>query len=94
MTLSLLLALKREGIPLPCAAFSISPLADVRYQAGSVTTNARRDITPTGDWHHWMKHYVADNDPLDPLLSPLFGDYAGLPPLHVCVGTHEIHLDD
>jgi len=22
------------------------------------------------------------------------GDYTGLPPLHICVGTHEIHLDD
>ena len=34
------------------------------------------------------------NDPTLPLLSPQMGDYAGLPPLHICVGTYEIHLDD
>lgn len=36
----------------------------------------------------------AAEDPTNPLVSPLMGDFAGLPPLHICVGTHEIHLDD
>ena len=41
-----------------------------------------------------MKNYIADNDLTNPLLSPQFGNYEGLPPLYICVGTHEIHLDD
>jgi acetyl esterase/lipase len=28
------------------------------------------------------------------LLSPQFGNFEGIPPLFICVGTHEIHLDD
>lgn len=94
LTLSLLLALKEKGIPFPKAAFSISPLTDVRYQTDSVIYNAKKDITPTGNWDYWMKNYIAENDPLNPLLSPLFGNYKGIPPLYICVGTHEIHLDD
>jgi len=94
LTLSLLLVLKEKGIPYPKAAFSISPVTDLRYQAESITYNAKKDITPTGNWDYWMNHYIADNDPMNPIMSPLFGNYDGLPPLHICVGTHEIHLDD
>jgi acetyl esterase/lipase len=94
LTLSLLLALKEEGISLPKAAFSISPVTDLRCNADSFTYNAKNDIAPTGSWHHWMKHYIGDTDQLSPLLSPQFGNFEGLPPLLICVGTHEIHLDD
>lgn len=94
LTLSLLLALKERGIRFPKAAFSISPVTDLRCQADSFTYNAKNDIAPTGSWDIWMNHYIADNDPTYPLLSPLMGNFEGLPPLFVCVGTHEIHLDD
>ena len=47
-----------------------------------------------GSWTVWTKFYVAGNDTGNPLLSPLFGNYEGIPPLFICVGTHEIHLDD
>jgi len=94
LTLSLLLSLKEKRIPFPKAAFSISPVTDIRYKADSIFYNAKKDITPTGDWNYWMNHYIADNDPANPLLSPLFGNYEGLPPIHICVGTHEIHYDD
>jgi len=94
LTLSLLLALKEKGIPYPKAAFLISPVTDLRYQADSISYNSKKDITPIGDWDYWMNHYIADNDPMNPIMSPLFGNYDGLPPLHICVGSHEIHLDD
>ncbi len=94
LTLSLLLALKERGTGLPGAAFSISPVADVRCLADSFRYNAGNDIAPMGSWDLWTKMYIDKNDPLLPLLSPLMGDFAGLPPLCICVGTHEIHLDD
>ncbi len=94
LTISLLLALKEKGISLPKAAFSISPVTDLRCLADSFTYNAKKDIAPTGNWHFWMKNYIADTDPTNPLLSPQFGNYEGLPPLYICAGTHEIHLDD
>jgi acetyl esterase/lipase len=94
LTLSLLLALKEKKIPLPRAAFSISPVTDLRCQAGSFTFNAKKDVAPMGSWDLWTRYYIGEHDPTNPLLSPLFGNYHGLPPLHICVGTHEIHLND
>jgi len=94
LTLSLLLALKEKGTALPKAAFSISPVTDLRCQAKSFEYNASKDIAPMGSWDLWTQFYIAGNDPLNPLLSPQFGNYEGIPPLFICVGTHEIHLDD
>ena len=94
LTLSLLLALKEQRISMPKAAFSISPVTDLRCLADSFNYNAKNDIAPMGSWDVWTKLYIGNNDPTLPLLSPQMGDYAGLPPLHICVGTHEIHLDD
>ena len=94
LTLSLLLALKERGIQFPKAAFSISPVTDLRCKAESFTYNSKNDIAPMGSWDIWTKLYIGDNDPTLPLLSPQMGNFEGLPPLLVCVGTHEIHLDD
>ena len=94
LTLSLLLALKEKGVDLPKAAFSISPVTDLRCLAESFKYNAKNDVAPMGSWTLWTQYYIADNDPADPLLSPQFGNYEGIPPLYICVGTHEIHLDD
>ena len=94
LTLSLLLALKEKGIELPQAAFAISPVTDLRCQAASFSYNAKKDIAPMGSWNVWTQYYIADNDPVHPLLSPQFGDFNGLPPLYICAGTYEIHLDD
>lgn len=38
--------------------------------------------------------YAPGFDPLDPLLSPLFGDLAGFPPTLIQCGGDEILLDD
>ena len=94
LTLSLLLALKKDAIPLPAAAFSISPVTDLSCQAASFQYNAKHDVAPMGSWDVWTNMYIAGNDVKNPLLSPQFGDYTGIPPLYICVGTHEIHLDD
>jgi acetyl esterase/lipase len=94
LTLSLLLALKEQQIDLPRAAFVISPVTDLRCGAASFTYNAPHDVAPMGSWTVWTNMYIAGNDPTTPLLSPLFGDFRGIPPLYVCVGTHEIHYDD
>ncbi|PJN92909.1 hypothetical protein CNY89_25465, partial [Amaricoccus sp. HAR-UPW-R2A-40] len=38
--------------------------------------------------------YLAGRDPRDPLVSPLFADLAGLPPVLIQVGSAETLLDD
>jgi len=94
LTLSLLLALKSKKINLPKSAVSISPVTDLSCSANSFKSNARKDIAPMNSWNIWTGYYVGNGNIKDPLLSPLFGDLSCLPPLHLIVGTNEIHLDD
>ncbi len=94
LTLSLLLLIKENNLPMPNAAFSISPVTDLRCGANSFTYNARKDVAPMGSWTTWTNFYIANSDPTNPILSPQFGKFKGLPPLYICVGTHEIHYDD
>jgi acetyl esterase/lipase len=44
-----------------------------------------------GDFVQW---YVGENAPDHPLISPLFAELHGLPPILLHVGDHEILLDD
>lgn len=94
LTLSLLLALKARNIRQPKAAFSISPVTDLSCSAKSFIYNAGKDVAPMGSWTVWTNMYSSGHDTRDPLLSPQFGNYEGIPPLLICVGTHEIHFDD
>lgn len=94
LTLSLLLALKENKIVLPKAAFSISPITDLSCNAKSFEYNAKNDVAPMNSWSVWTNLYISNNDLKNPFLSPQFGNYEGIPPLYICVGTHEIHLDD
>ena len=38
--------------------------------------------------------YIRDYDVKNPYLSPIYGDFTGLPPIWMCVGTEEVFYDD
>jgi monoterpene epsilon-lactone hydrolase len=95
LALSLLLALRDAGVPLPAGAALFSPWTDLAATGESVRTNARRcamfngpDIGPSA------RYYLGDTDPRNPLASPLYADLTGLPPLLIHVGADEILRDD
>jgi len=94
LTLSTLKALRDTGIPLPKAAVSISPVTDLSCQAESFKTNAKHDIAPMNSWSVWTSYYIGNIDYKNEYLSPQFGDLSNLPHIYLCIGTHEIHLDD
>jgi monoterpene epsilon-lactone hydrolase len=50
-------------------------------------------LTPAG-LRVRAREYIAGADASDPLISPIFGDLSGLPPLLIQVGSHEILLSD
>jgi epsilon-lactone hydrolase len=90
-----LLALKRAGLPLPAGAVPISPWADLACTGGTLETLSSVDLTVTKDGLERMAaDYLGGTDPREPLASPIFGDFSGLPPLLVIVGGHEGLLDD
>jgi acetyl esterase/lipase/hemerythrin-like domain-containing protein len=95
LTLSTLLALRDAGDPLPGSAVSISPLADLTYSGPSRVYNRLRDpMLPTKRGVHLNDIYLKGHSPDHPLVSPVYGDYTGLPPILIQVGSTEMLLDD
>lgn len=92
LCLATLLAIRDKGISLPAAAAVLSPWTDLKCNGNSYT---RKDpLAPEGSWLVYSKYYAGESDPTLPLISPLYGDLAGLPPLLISVGEDESMLDD
>jgi acetyl esterase/lipase len=95
LCLATLLALKDKNIPLPAAAVVLSPWTDLKNSGESFETNALVDTLTWRDAQIvFSKYYAGDNDPGLPLISPLYGDLKGLPPLLIYVGGDELMRDD
>lgn len=94
LTLALLFALKKEGLPMPCAAVAISPWTDLTCSSHGYHTRNARSVAPKDSWTVFASHYAADNDRRDPLMSPLFGDPADFPPLLINAGCDDELFDD
>jgi acetyl esterase/lipase len=95
LTLALLLALRDAGEPLPAAAVCLSPMTDLTFTSPTIRANDKRDpIIQEKTLRPHAERYRAGQDPHLPLLSPLFANLHGLPPLLIHVGTHEILLND
>ena len=95
LTLSTLLALRDDGDPLPAAAVLISPFTDFSMGGRSRFDNARFDpmLSPEGI-KEMNALYLDDTAQDHPLVSPVYGDYRGLPPILAQVGSTEVLLDD
>ncbi len=95
LALSTLLALRDAGDPLPLGLVAMSPLADLTFSGQSRQRNRIKDpMLPTARSGGDARFYAGNMDPSDPLISPVFGDYAGMPPMLLQVGSDEISLDD
>lgn len=99
LALGLLLKLRDEGLPMPAGGLLMSPAADLTdaSESGSRLENAARDAVLSmerGD--DIRKLYLGGQVELasNPYVSPVLGDYEGLPPLLFQVGSNEILLDD
>ncbi len=93
LAITALMRLRAGGDPLPAAAACLSPAADLSDKAptGPVYDDP---LLPARAIAMYRRSYVAGNDARNPLISPVFGDWHGLPPLLVHVGEDEILRDD
>jgi acetyl esterase/lipase len=96
LTLALLIALRDSGEPLPAGAFCLSPVTDMTATGGSRQTKAEVDpiFSNLSDAGRMIEPYWQGRDPRNPLISPMYADLRGLPPLLLHVGEDEILLDD
>jgi epsilon-lactone hydrolase len=95
LAVATLLGLRDAGTPLPSCAFLMSPYADLTLSGDSIADREAvdRTLTPEG-LRLRIPDYVAGADASDPLISPVFADLTGLPPLLIQVGSNEILLSD
>jgi acetyl esterase/lipase len=87
--------LRDSGDVPPAALVCLSPSTDLAKEGASFKNRAEIDplVTPEGS-SVLADHYLAGADPKTPLASPLYAEYAGLPPMLILVGTAEILHDD
>ncbi|MCY4079854.1 MAG: alpha/beta hydrolase [Caldilineaceae bacterium] len=95
LALALLQTLRDEGLPMPAGAVLLSPWTDLLGTGHSVHSLAARDpwLRPAGI--PILANRYRGGAPTDhPLVSPLYGDLKGLPPLLIHAGNDEILRDD
>ncbi len=93
LTLATLLAIKERGRPLPAGAIAISPGTDFTLASQSLTS-VYDPIISSRTMPEFRTRYLGVTDPKNPLASPVFGDFRGLPPVLIQTGEHEMLRDD
>jgi acetyl esterase/lipase len=104
LVLSTIAWARDEGLRLADALVLFSPQTDATFASPSHRSNLATDIVQRGGlapvvkapkpmalWMSFLMHRI---NPRDPLVSPLFGDLAGLPPTLIQVSRSEMFLDD
>jgi epsilon-lactone hydrolase len=81
--------------PMPAGAVMLSGGFDFSWSSPSISINAGCDTALGGRGLAFLNRwYRPDVDATDPLISPVFGDFTGLPPLLFQTGHTEVLRDD
>jgi monoterpene epsilon-lactone hydrolase len=84
-----------HGLPLPAAAYVMSPYADLTLAGTTMDTKREADpLLSRENLQARVPDYTAGQDAALGLISPVFADLSGLPPLIIQAGSHEVLLDD
>jgi acetyl esterase/lipase len=95
LAIELLIAQNAESLTMPAAALLLSPMSDLTVTNGSYASRAQVDPAISAQAIRTrVADYLAGTDPADPMVSPIFADLSGLPPLLIQAGSHEVLLDD
>jgi monoterpene epsilon-lactone hydrolase len=95
LTLATMLSLRDAAKPLPGCAWLVSPWTDLELTGASLAEKA--DVDPLIQkvyLEELASAYLAGADAKAPLVSPLYADLSGLPPVLVQIGSAETLLDD
>jgi monoterpene epsilon-lactone hydrolase len=95
LAIATLVNARDHGLPLPAAAYVMSPYADLTLAGTTMQTKREADplLSPQA-LQARVGDYTSGQDAALGLISPVFADLSGLPPLIIQAGTHEVLLDD
>jgi acetyl esterase/lipase len=91
LVLSLLLALKRDRLPLPAAAVVFCPWLALSPDGGSASD---APLATEEDVRRCVEAYLSGHPADDPIVDPLGADLTGLPPMLIQAATGDARLDD
>ena len=91
---AMLLRGRDEGLPMPAGLVLLSPQVDLTESGDSFAVNHTVDAVLPGSLIASNLLYADGADLADPLLSPLFGDLAGFPPVFLQAGTRDLFLSN
>lgn len=95
LALALVQELRGLGIPEPGRLVLVSPWLDVSMRNPALAESNRVDpLLDLDGLRDAGRLYAGDRATDDPVVSPIYGPLAGLPPLTVLVGTHDLLLPD
>ena len=94
LALALLLAIKAEKLPQSVACVAISPWTDLTCSGETYRSKNKVSVAPANSWNVFSHYYVAENNPKNPLISPLFGSLEGLPPVYINSAANDELYDD
>lgn len=95
LAVATVLALRGANAPLPAAVVCLSPWTDLTFTGQSHITRAHAEVLlRTDELREWSIFYIGTQSPSNPLISPVYADFYGFPPMLIQVGSNEILLDD
>jgi epsilon-lactone hydrolase len=95
LAVATMVSARDHGLPLPAAAFVMSPYAALTLAGETMETKREADpLLSRENLQARVPDYTAGQDATVGLISPVFADLSGLPPLIIQAGTHEVLLDD
>jgi epsilon-lactone hydrolase len=98
LTLALLLSARDHGLPPPALAIALSPATDfvTPVELGgraSISANEEFDWIQKDMLVKWADWFCRPDQRQNPLVSPIYADLLGLPPIYIQAGRAEILYD-
>ena len=95
LAVALAIAIRDAGLPSAAGIFAACPFADLTLSSPSLTRFHGDDPAANRDLLSYLAaSYFQGHEPTDPLVSPLYGDLRGLPPMLLTAATNEVLFND
>jgi acetyl esterase/lipase len=89
------MALRDAGDPLPAGIVALSPFVDCALKGEAIhRRNGEDPIVEIDTLAYMVSSYFQTQSPTDPLVSPVYGDFRGLPPMLIQAGRREVLVDE
>ena len=95
LALAAAMTLRDAGETLPAGIIALSPFVDCTLKSDSIDRLAGEDpIIERDTLTYMVTNYFQATAADDPLVSPIYGKFSGLPPLLIQAGRNEVLIDD